>query len=72
MSPPNRPAPDQISFSPECFEVVGTKTVYVVILSAPSYPVKFDTREAAEAFATTRRRTVSESTETIRRRIRWN
>ena len=71
-TPHNRPAPHLISFAPECFETIGTKIVYVVVLSAPSYPVKFDSRAAAEEFAHKRGRTVTESVETIRRRVRWN
>lgn len=69
---PNRPAPHLISFAPECFEIVGARTVYVVVLPAPSYPKRFDDRKEAEAFAKRCGRAVTASTETIRRRVRWN
>lgn len=68
---PGRPAPHLISFADSCFEVVGQRVEYSVALSAPSYPVKFDDRAEAEAFAAARRRSVTERRVPILRRISW-
>ena len=67
-----RPAdPSKISFSPECFETIGSRTEYVVVLSAPNYPRTFTSLDEAEAFAAKRGRAVSTSEVPVTRRVRW-
>lgn len=66
-----RPAPHLIRFDRDCFEAAGTRTEYVVCLSAPRYPERFDSREAAEAFALRTNRSVSVETSIIWRRVKW-
>lgn len=70
---PNRPAPHLINFSAECFETIGTETVYTVSRSAlHSGPAQFGTdKAAAEAFAKRTGRKVAESTRQVQRRVRW-
>ena len=63
--------PEEISFADECFAIDGCREEFVVVLSAPSYPAKFDTREAAEAFARKTGRVVTVRSKPIRRRVRW-
>jgi hypothetical protein len=65
------PCPEKISFGRECFEVVGQKEYYLVVLSAPSYPKHFDNREEAEDFARRTGRTVSVASKDIMRRVKW-
>jgi hypothetical protein len=67
-----RPAAHLISFAAECFEQVGSESVYTVTLAAPSYPKQFSTMAEAQAFARTVGRSVTTSDRQILRRIRWN
>jgi hypothetical protein len=62
----------KISFAPECFETIGTREEYVVVLAAPSYPRNFGTdKAAAESFARKTRRCVTVDTIPVTRRVRW-
>lgn len=69
----SRPAAHLISFAPECFETIGTETVYTVARSAiRSGPAYFGTNKAAaEAYAKRTGRTVTETTRQVQRRVRW-
>jgi hypothetical protein len=58
-----------IRFDADCFEIVGYRTVYTVVLSAPRYPARFDSQQEAEEFARKRNRVVTISQEPIRRRV---
>ena len=73
MTLPGRPAPHLISFAPECFELTGeTRTEYVVVMSAPRYPQRFDNLTDAAAFATRCGRSVETRTSAVSRRVRWS
>lgn len=66
---PSNPA--DISFDARCFEQVGTRTEYVVVLSAPNYPKVFSDRETAAAYARKTGRAVTIRNAAIVRRISW-
>ena len=67
-----RPEANLISFSDDCFAVVGTKTTYSVVTAAPAYPRDFGADKAsAEAFAAKTGRAVTETTHEIKSRVRW-
>lgn len=51
------------------FEIAGYRTEYVVVLMAPRYPVRFTSKEQAEAFAAKRGRSVTETQVPIWRRV---
>ncbi len=51
------------------FEIAGYRAAYVVTLMAPRYPVRFDNKAEAEAFAAKRNRVVTETQEPIWRRV---
>jgi len=67
-----RPHPSQISFAPECFEVVGTRTVWTTrgALFAPD--VRRESEEAARAYGMRRNYRVHSFQEDIKVRVRWN
>lgn len=70
-----RPAdPKDISFAPECFEIVGQKTVWRIktgCLSAGStWEGEYFTEEEARKEA--RGKEIKKETADIKRRIRWN
>lgn len=65
--------PSKISFARECFEVVGSESVFSVERSAlHSAPATFPTREAAEAFASRCGRPVTKISRPVMRRVRWS
>lgn len=68
----NRPAnPNEISFAAHCFEQVGTRTEYVVVLSAPNYPKVFADRATADVYARKTGRVVTVREAAVVRRISW-
>lgn len=72
MNNATRPAdPSTISFAARCFAVVGERVEYKVIMTAPSYPRRFDSRAEAEAFAARTGREVVEVKSQILRRVSW-
>jgi hypothetical protein len=66
-----KPAGHLIKFTDDCFRVVGTAVYYTVCMSAPAYPRRFETREAAEKWAKVTGRSVSEHTTEVLERIKW-
>lgn len=65
------PRPLTISFAPECFEVVGQRETYMVVMGGASYPKRFAVREDAEAFARRVGRVVTVGSRNILRRVKW-
>lgn len=72
MLGPKPDNPAAISFAPECFEEVGSRSEYrVVHFLGACYPLHCATREEAVAEARRRGWFVTETTSPVRRRIRW-
>lgn len=67
-----RPEPSKISFAAECFVPSAEVVEFYVLRSAlhPG-PARFDSREAAEAYARRLGRSVREHRYTAKKRVRW-
>jgi len=65
-----RPAPSQIKFTADCFEVTGTRKYWTVSNGLVGYPVRYETLEAAE-LAKKGTQQILECSEQIRNRIKW-
>ena len=68
----NKPSPEKISFSADCFEVVGERIYYTAVTSLRDQGcVRYESLEAAEKAAKVANDVVTEHKELVRRRVRW-
>jgi hypothetical protein len=68
----DKPSPEKISFSADCFEVVGERTYYTAVTSLRDQGcVRYESLEAAKKAAKVANGAVTEHKTLVYRRIKW-